>query len=264
MITYFNDVISAGKLSHAYIIEGEGEGKGEFIRSIAARLAPAFENKIMSGGAVDIHEFSLEDKKKSIGVDVVRQIKEIVMLRPTELDFIFVIINNADTMTVAAQNAALKILEEPQPGVHFFLLCDSKTALLPTVRSRSVTLRAEGNTKTNLTDTEKIVEMLSLLSPANNSKLLVFLLKLPRSREELDAILRDFVLAARDIVAVKNGGELHFFSCQSEAQSAGDYADISRLLHACQCVNQTRIALAKNVNVQGAKLNLHIKLVENI
>ncbi|MCL2212803.1 MAG: hypothetical protein FWB93_03115 [Oscillospiraceae bacterium] len=262
MIAYFNDVLSAGKLSHAYIIEGEGEGKGEFIRRLAARLAPHFEDKIISSGAVDIHEFSPQEKKKSIGVDVVRQIKDITMLRPTELDFTFVIIHNADAMTTAAQNAALKILEEPQAGTYFFLLCNSATALLPTVRSRAVTLRAEGSTELTISDPEKVREMLKLISPRKSSELLVFLLKLPRDREGIDAILRDFVIAARDVIAATNGGNLHFFPTPSEAIAAGAGAEVPRLIYACECANATRVALGKNINVQGAKLNLHIKLLK--
>ena len=46
-------------------------------------------------------------------------------------------------MNVQAQNAALKILEEPPENTYFFLLCENASALLPTVRSRAPVLRME-------------------------------------------------------------------------------------------------------------------------
>lgn len=46
------------------------------------------------------------------------------------------VIDNAEQMTVAAANALLKTLEEPQSSVHFFLITDAKAKLLPTINSR--------------------------------------------------------------------------------------------------------------------------------
>ena len=46
-------------------------------------------------------------------------------------------------MTASAQNAFLKLFEEPPQGVYFVLLCLSASMLLPTVRSRAQLLRTE-------------------------------------------------------------------------------------------------------------------------
>ena len=51
------------------------------------------------------------------------------------------IIDDAQTMTDQAQNALLKILEEPPEYIVFILLTTSAAACLPTVRSRSETVR---------------------------------------------------------------------------------------------------------------------------
>lgn len=47
-----------------------------------------------------------------------------------------VIIDDADTMNPAAQNALLKLLEEPNPSVAFILTTHAPDRLLPTIRSR--------------------------------------------------------------------------------------------------------------------------------
>lgn len=46
------------------------------------------------------------------------------------------VLDQAEQMTVAAANALLKTLEEPQSQVHLFLISDAPTQLLPTIKSR--------------------------------------------------------------------------------------------------------------------------------
>lgn len=46
------------------------------------------------------------------------------------------VLDYAEQMTVAAANALLKTLEEPQAQVHLFLISDSPAQLLPTIKSR--------------------------------------------------------------------------------------------------------------------------------
>ena len=53
------------------------------------------------------------------------------------------IIEDAETMTVQAQNALLLTLEEPPPYVLFLLLCDGADSLLETIRSRAPVLRTQ-------------------------------------------------------------------------------------------------------------------------
>lgn len=52
----------------------------------------------------------------------------------------FVIIDDANVLNVASQNALLKMLEEPNAGTVIVLVSHEESALLPTIRSRAVTL----------------------------------------------------------------------------------------------------------------------------
>ena len=70
----------------------------------------------------------------SIGVEQVRQLYE---QTKTRLDGPhFIIIDDADAMNPMAQNALLKLLEEPNDTIHFLLTTHSVEKLLPTIRSR--------------------------------------------------------------------------------------------------------------------------------
>jgi DNA polymerase-3 subunit delta' len=79
---------------------------------------------------------------QDLGIDVVREF----LIEPSNRRSasgrgkVFVI-READLMSVAAQNAMLKTLEEPPPGVTIILLCETPAALLPTTRSRCALVR---------------------------------------------------------------------------------------------------------------------------
>ena len=76
------------------------------------------------------------DEKGKIGVDIVR--KDILKLVSNRQNERFaVVINDADTMTIDAQDTLLKVLEEPVNNVHFILSAHNKAKLLPTMRSRT-------------------------------------------------------------------------------------------------------------------------------
>lgn len=100
---------------------------------------PACE-KVLEDKCPDIHVIG-RDGKASIGVEAIRFLRSDVLIPPNDLDTKVYIIEDAETMTVQAQNALLLTLEEPPPYVLFLLLCDGADHLLETIRSRAPVLR---------------------------------------------------------------------------------------------------------------------------
>lgn len=96
--------------------------------------------KVLEGTCPDIHVIGKEGKA-SIGVDAIRFLRSDVLIPPNDLDTKIYVIEDADSMTVQAQNALLLTLEEPPPYVLFLLLCNGADALLETIRSRAPVLR---------------------------------------------------------------------------------------------------------------------------
>jgi len=166
---YFKDVIGNGilterlsrdikenKLSHAYILEGpRGSGRHTIALNAAAALCCEERHgdvpckkcrsceKIFGGKSPDIITLGLEDDKASIGVETVRFLRNDIHVAPNDLSTKVYIIEDADRMTVQAQNAFLLSLEEPPSYILFFLICENSTDLLETVRSRAPSLRTE-------------------------------------------------------------------------------------------------------------------------
>ena len=145
-------------LPHAITLEGpRGSGKHTVARMCAAALAcekkqdseaplPCLEcvscKKVMEGKSPDLITLGT-DGKASIGIETVRFLRDDVFIVPNDKEHKVYIIEDADKMTVQAQNALLLTLEEPPKYVHFFLLCENSGALLETIRSRSPILRTE-------------------------------------------------------------------------------------------------------------------------
>ena len=150
-IDYINSLIDSKKFAHAYLIVGQkGSGKKTLCNYIATKLAedllendPSLRHRIIEGKTPDIKVIKAEEGKKSIGVDAVRRVIDDISMTPFELNFKLYIFEEADTMTVQAQNSLLKVIEEPPANVYFMLLTSNATSLIPTVRSRVQTLKMQ-------------------------------------------------------------------------------------------------------------------------
>ena len=149
---HLQGAIASGKISHAYIINGERASGKEFIAKIfAATLQcekkgsdPCMEcmscKQAFSDNHPDIIRITHE-KPNSIGVDDIRdQINNDVAVRPYEGPYKIYIMNEAEKMTQAAQNALLKTLEEPPEYVIIMLLTTNVNSFLQTILSRCIVM----------------------------------------------------------------------------------------------------------------------------
>lgn len=75
------------------------------------------------------------EEKSVITIEQVREATQRTSVR--QVGDVFVVIRPADAMSEAAANAFLKNLEEPGDNVHFVLITDSPSKLLPTILSRA-------------------------------------------------------------------------------------------------------------------------------
>lgn len=151
-------LLETGRFPHALIIEGEeGLGKKTLAKEIALSLicqdnenkpcrACAQCKKVIKGFHPDVCEYSPDESKKSrpFTVDTVRDIIADAAIKPNEAQYKICILNECERMNPSAQNALLKIIEEPPEYAIFLLLTTSKSVFLETVLSRSVVISLEG------------------------------------------------------------------------------------------------------------------------
>lgn len=149
-------MLRTGRIPHAVILEGAGGlGKTTLARILAAAAVCSGEGDIPCGrcgncrlAAEDIHPdiTFVRPAGQTLSVDAVRQVRQDAYTLPHQAPRRVFVFPAADAMTEQAQNALLKILEEPPEYVVFLLLTESAARLLSTIRSRSTvcTLSAPG------------------------------------------------------------------------------------------------------------------------
>lgn len=154
--TLLHSVLSDGRarrLGHAYVLAGpEGSGRHLLAQTLAAAALCASEElprpcgvcrsckKVSALLHPDAAVIGAPDAG-AVTVDTVRSLRRDIYVAPVEGARKIYIVEQADTMTVQAQNALLKVLEEPPSYGMILLLCQAAEALLPTLLSRSVVLR---------------------------------------------------------------------------------------------------------------------------
>ena len=127
---YMINSINKGKINHAYMFEGiEGIGKETFAYDLAKILleTPHLEN------APDC--IRVKPEGNSIKIAQIRNLQSDIVIKPHKKYKIY-IIDKAEKMTLEAQNALLKTLEEPPEYAIIILVTNNKEGLLPTIRSR--------------------------------------------------------------------------------------------------------------------------------
>ncbi len=150
---HLTHTIEQGKISHAYVINGERFSGKEFIASVFAMalqcehpdgVEPCQQchscKQALSGNQPDIIRVTHE-KPNTIGVDDIRtQINTDIAIKPYSSPRKIYIIQEGEKMTAQAQNALLKTLEEPPAYAVILILTTNMDALLPTILSRCVVL----------------------------------------------------------------------------------------------------------------------------
>lgn len=155
IIEYIENAVTSGNISHAYILNGE-KGSGKKLLAKLFAMSLQCENREEDGDACgecsackkaksnnhpDIIRVTHE-KPTTISVDEIReQVNNDVVIKPYIGPYKIYLIPDADMLSVQAQNALLKTIEEPPAYAVIILLTRNAEVLLPTIRSRCVMLK---------------------------------------------------------------------------------------------------------------------------
>jgi len=134
---------------HAYLFSGPaGTGKRRYAEHFAAALLESRLGRIETRAHPDL--FVLEAEGGSILIDHARELRRDLHMRPFEADRRVYLILDAHLLRTESANALLKSLEEPPAHAVFVLVSDHAEGMLPTIRSRVVSMpSAWSDTSTN-------------------------------------------------------------------------------------------------------------------
>ena len=139
------------RIPHAILLEGEkGTGRHTLMRFLSRAAVCIGDNPPCGdcrgchlaefGTHPDISVTTPEDGKKNITVTQIRALRTEAYVKPHMAARRVFIIDRADSMNEQAQNALLKVLEEPPGNIIFILIAESAAALLDTIISRCTVL----------------------------------------------------------------------------------------------------------------------------
>ena len=134
-------------LSHAYLVTGgNGKSRADYAQQLAAAYLCEGEHppcgkcrhcrKLAIGAHPDLIEVTLPQDKREIGVEQARTIRADAYVMPNEAARKVYLIDPADALNPAAQNALLKVREEGPAYAAFLLVAEQSGKLLDTIRSR--------------------------------------------------------------------------------------------------------------------------------
>ena len=226
-------------MSHAYILAGETDYVRAYAMNMAKTLNCLAENTTPCGECLSCRVFDsgnhpdvlyvVGTKATGIGVEDVRdQVIVPMATQPFRYQYKIFIMDKAETLTPAAQNALLKTIEEPAPYGVFLLLVAQTDKLLPTVLSRCVVHKIAPDAAQTIsvkdvsaTDIDALVaEVIGMGEPRDVLDALALYKRFEPYKDNRDG-MRALLLGLYDgygrlvSAAYANGGrpDLHWFTC---------------------------------------------------
>jgi len=142
----FKKLVSSGALGHAYLFYGPAMvGKKTFAVALARFLEkgifepPAADEVLQDAKVIDLafaKQLDPDKKGDSIGIDAAREIKNFLWQKPNVSSRRTLVLDEMEFLTAEAQNALLKITEEPPASSLIIFISSDPESILPTIMSR--------------------------------------------------------------------------------------------------------------------------------
>ncbi|MGN0551275.1 MAG: hypothetical protein ACI4I4_05455 [Acutalibacteraceae bacterium] len=140
--------VNSGRLSHSVALESSDKSLLKLAVNYLCMYAVCKEDNrpcmrcrgcqnALQHNHGDVYFAEKSGKKEIINIAEIRKICIDAYIKPNEAKNKAYVLENADKMQSEAQNAFLKMLEEPPQNILFILTCESYEGLLPTIRSRT-------------------------------------------------------------------------------------------------------------------------------
>ena len=275
------------KISHSYLFLGvEGIGKQliakEFAKSI---LCTQKENNTYCNKCSSCIQFNssnhadfkiIEPEGSSIKIEQIRQMQEKVQEKPIISKNKIYIINNADLLTIEAQNCLLKTLEEPPIHTIIMLIGSNENAFLSTIKSRCMIIHFQ---KINDEEIKEFLKNEYEITNISSNMIKTFQGSIKRAIEQKDnkeqyekieKIIKS--LKTKDTVQILKNSRILYQSKESIFQMLDDMNVIlinlakeeSNYANCIFLVEETKKRLKQNANLDMCIDNLLLQMIETV
>lgn len=258
-------LIEKDKLPHAILIRGGNpEQKGQ----LSAYLARAFVceaankpcgmcshcQKAKKGSHPDIITLDpTADGEKTFKIALVRELKDDAYIISNEARSKVYILKAADKMNIQAQNALLKLIEDPPQFARFILECESSSAMLATVMSR-VTLFDIGDSASPKEDEltgradEAASRLMQALLQPTELEFMKLSAEFEKDKELFEPVLSALQLIIRDAIVIKAGSELTLSNHVDISRAAAARLTMNSLIKSTEEINSFKESIGRNAN----------------
>lgn len=256
-------LLKANRFPHAILIECADEEAGASAARFAAKMlvcenrdsAPcgicAACKKAQSGSHPDISEYTGGNSPRSFKVDWVREAIRSAYIIPNEAQSKVFVFLKTQTMSDSAQNAVLKVLEEPPSYVKFILVCNSKTNMLETILSRCVVFSldsdCEGSGLPEKTE-NSVREMISAITAPEEYSLIKQAGTFEKDKDLLREVISELIKVFRDAAFIKGGGKPSLCHVPDAAEKAAAFLTMPSVLKVMDALYDIESAMARNIN----------------
>ncbi len=250
--------VNSGRFPHAAILEDEdGERLMQTAKTLAAALVCSGEGKpcgrcinclkALSDSHPDIKIFEPDPKTDNFRIETVRELRSDAYIVANEADRKVYILKDAQNMLVPAQNALLKVLEEPPEGVCFLLLTDDRNVFLQTVLSRCAVFSQGGGRRVDSGVLDAARAVAAAVPEANEYSLLAATAAFEKDKTLFRAALQVLPEFFRAAVLIKSGAEAPE-EYRDTAQKLAVNITTANLMRMITCIDGLAAAFERNEN----------------
>lgn len=260
-----DSLIKNNRLPHAIMLQGGSSAQRSEFSSFLAR-AFVCENdrkpcgrcshclKALSSSHPDIVIADpAAHNEKTFKISLVREIKDDAYIIPNEAHSKVYILKLADKMNVQAQNALLKLIEEPPTYARFILECESSSAMLETIMSR-VTLFDLGADIYDISDElrqkadETAARLASAILKPTEYDFMKITAEFEKDKNLFEPTLSALQLILRDAVVIKAGSDITLSDHSDISREAASKLTLKALMRMAREIDNFRESINRNAN----------------
>lgn len=276
--------INNNQISHSYLFVGiEGIGKKMLATELAKAILCLNDNKYCNNckscvefdGNNNPDFLYIEPDGNSLKIEQIREMQKKAQEKPIISNKKVYIIDNADKMTVEAQNSLLKTLEEPPEFVTIILIGSNENAFLTTIKSRCMIIRFNSVDNKTMTEylqsqgIENVTENMLELFQGSIGKAI----ELKDKQEEylkIEKMIEN--ISNYDLIDITKNAEI-LYQTKEEIMEMLDYINIvllrlsrnnTKYTNCIKIVENTKKRLKQNANYDMCIDNMLLKLWEQV